>query len=67
MGTPDIGRSGIFCTSLRVREVSDCLSFFIWYNIIDKHTHISPKNIRTFCLKLYITIILLAWYREFLF
>ena len=22
-----IGRSGIFCTSLRVREVSDCLSF----------------------------------------
>nr|DAG41235.1 MAG TPA: hypothetical protein [Caudoviricetes sp.] len=30
--------------------------FFIWYNIIDKNTHISPKNIRTFCLKLYITI-----------
>nr|DAU89976.1 MAG TPA: hypothetical protein [Caudoviricetes sp.] len=30
--------------------------FFIWYNIIDKNTHISPKNIRTFCLKLYVTI-----------
>lgn len=27
VGTPDIGRSGIYCTSLRVREVSDCLSF----------------------------------------
>ena len=25
--TLGIGRSGIFCTSLRVREVSDCLSF----------------------------------------
>nr|DAW13291.1 MAG TPA: hypothetical protein [Caudoviricetes sp.] len=27
---------------------SDCVSFFVWYNIIDKNTHISPKNIRTF-------------------
>nr|DAZ57320.1 MAG TPA: hypothetical protein [Caudoviricetes sp.] len=27
MGTPDILRSGIFFTILRVREVSDCLSF----------------------------------------
>lgn len=27
--TLGIGRSGIFCTSLRVREVSDCLSFYM--------------------------------------
>lgn len=25
------GHSGIFCTSLRVREVSDCLSFFLLF------------------------------------
>nr|DAW48842.1 MAG TPA: hypothetical protein [Caudoviricetes sp.] len=30
--------------------------FFIWYNIIDKNTHISLKNIRTFSPKLYATI-----------
>ena len=37
VGTPDIGRSGIFCTSLRVREVSDCLSFFVIYDITFYH------------------------------